>query len=202
MKQKNAFWFSLVFAVCLACVPVGAQAAKQTAAPPPPPQAQRPAPPHLTPDQQDAQRTISGPYRLTYTVTEMDGSRRVGSQRYEFVQDANSMPVHMYIDSFVPVHYGSASSPLYDKEHIGMKILARLYRFSNGIELSTDITQTGIAQATDSGQVEQSGPPVTRALSFSTAVLIKENEPITIGRLDMPGSTHTLQIEVKISKLP
>ena len=41
-----------------------------------------------------------------------------------------------------------------------------------------------------------------RQTDFKSTVLLNENKPITIGTVDMPGSTHVMQIQVELSKLP
>ncbi|MGC2250672.1 MAG: hypothetical protein WA626_08350, partial [Acidobacteriaceae bacterium] len=115
MKQKNTFWFSLVCGMTLACFPVMAQGPQEGASAPPPPNGEHsasplPPLPHIDPDQRDAQRTISGPYRLTYTLTEMDGTKRVGSQRYAIVLDADARPSHLNLLSNIPVEVRASPS--------------------------------------------------------------------------------------------
>ena len=200
MKRKNAIWLSLIFAVCFACAPIYAHAAQQNGTSPP--QSPPPAPPHLSPDHRDAQRAISGPYRLTYTMTKMDGPKRMGSQRYTIVLDANAPHSSFRFDSLVPVHRGSATSPMYDTEHISVGVNATLLNVSNGMELITDISQTAFANDADHGQSPDAAPPVTRSFGLTTTALLTENKPVMIGQLDVPGSTHSLQVTVELTKLP
>ena len=161
--------------------------------------------PPLDPDQRDAQRTISGPYRLTYTLTEMDGTKRVGSQRYAIVLDADARPSHLNLLSNIPVEVraspnGSAKFGENMKEET--RIDSNLRQFANGMELSTQIGQDSFARATNEGSAADGTPPITRQSLLTNTVLLSPNKPVTIGQLDIPGSTHSLQIQVELSKVP
>jgi hypothetical protein len=204
MEHKNAFWLSLVLSMSLAGTAVSAYAAQQKdISPPPPQQAAQPAPPHLDPDQRDAQRRVTGPYRLTYTLTEMDGTKRVGSQRYAIVLDAglDVPPAFLKLGSKIPLQTGefqtSPPQTQFTYIDVGLNISASLRSFANGLELRTHIVQSAI-------DTQQPPPkdPVIRQTDFQSAVLLNENKPITIGNVDMPGTTHVLQIQVELSKLP
>jgi hypothetical protein len=213
MKQKNTFWLSLVCGMTLACFPVLAQAPQEGAPAPPPPNGEHsasplpPMPPlsHLDPDQRDSQRTISGPYRLTYTLTEMDGTKRVGSQRYTIDLDADARPSHLNLQSNIPVAVlaspgGSAKFRQNMKEET--RIDSNLRQFANGMELSTQIGQDSFAKGTNDGSAVDGTPPITRQSFFESTVLLSLDKPVTIGQLDIPGSTHSLQIQVELTKVP
>lgn len=202
MKHKNVFWLSLVFAMTFVGAPMLAQAAQQDMPPlPPPPQAA----PQDIPPPPPSPRTISGPYRLAYTLTEMDGSKRVGSQRYAVVLDANARPSHLNLQSSIPVE-GLTSPGGAMKFWKNMKeetrIDANLRQFANGMELSTQVQQDTFARGTNDGSATDVLPPVTRESFLTSTVLLSENKPVTIGQLDIPGSTHSLQIQVELTKLP
>ncbi|MGB8480745.1 MAG: hypothetical protein WCE63_18220 [Acidobacteriaceae bacterium] len=177
---------------------------------PPPPNVEQPGArpglsplpplPHIDPDQRDAQRTITGPYRLTYTLTEMDGSRRVGSQSYAIVLDADALHSHLKLDSLVPVRYGSSTA--YERVHASVIIDATLRQRANGLELITNIMQTAFAKETDKEQTAGATPPITRDFVFTTTTLLTENKLVTIGQLDIPGTPRRLQVEVELTKIP
>lgn len=211
MKCTNAFWLSLVCGISLACSPVQAQGPQQDALPPLP-HGQQPGsqpglpplpPPVLSPDQRNAQRTIPGAYRLTYTLAEMDGTKRVGSHRYEIVLDAGHdvPPARLSLGTKVPVETGelegNSTSQSISYIDVGLTIEARLQLFANGLELRSHVIQSAV----DS---QQSLPkaPVIRQTDFSSAVLVNEGKSLTIGNVDMPGTTHVLQIQVELTKIP
>jgi hypothetical protein len=205
MEHKNAFWISLALATCFVGAPAIAHAGQRnSASPPPTPQEANPAPPYVGPDQLDAQRSILGPYRLTYTVTELDGNRRVGSQRYAIVLDAGSAipSAALRLGTKIPIEtgaYKTTSPPQTQISYVdvGLSIDASLRLYKNGLELRSHIVQSAIdTQHSDPKQ------PVIRASDFKSTVLLNENKPVTIGNVDMPGTTRILQIQVEISKLP
>jgi hypothetical protein len=208
MKHKNTFWVSITIAVFLAAVPALAQGPQDRGTkPPPPPAAQntppkvQPPPPFMDLNGKDAQRTIPGAYRLTYTLTDMDGSKRIGTQRYTLVLDADAPNARVNLGANVPVHVGSANSSDYRTEDTGLRIFARLRQFANGVELNTDIHQTAFADGTKAEAASISLPPITRQAELSSTVLLKENKTITIGELDIPGSTHSLQVQVELTRV-
>lgn len=205
-ERRNAFWLSLAFAITFACAPVLAQAAPQSAPPPPP---QKPQPnlfratppiPPMAPEEGDAQRTISGPYRLTYIVTDMDGSKRVGSQHYAIVLDADAK-ISLRLGTKIPVETGEFKAiPSVETQityiDVGMNIQARLRQFANGLELSSRVEQSAV----DSQQSVLKSP-VIRATSLDSTVLLNENKPVILGNIDTPGTTHSLQVQVELSRV-
>ena len=212
MKCKNAFWMSLMCGITLACSPVLAQGAQQDAPPTPPngtqpgarPSSPLPPLPRLDPDQRDAQRTIPGPYRLTYTVREMDGGKLVGTMHYAMVLDADTGRATLKMGTKVPIVTGEYKEnnlvTRFDPVSyidIGMNFQASLRQFANGLELRSHVIQSAV-----DSQQSLAKQPVIRQTDLESSVLLKENQSITIGTMDMLGSTHVLQIEVEVTKIP
>ncbi|MGO8720756.1 MAG: hypothetical protein ACLQMO_16320 [Acidobacteriaceae bacterium] len=197
MERKNAFWLSLVFAAMFTCAPILARAAQSGDTQKTPPSS---APIDMA--AKDAQRTVPDAYRLTYTLTEIDGSKRVGSQHYQFVLDADAAPAYLNLQSYVPVHIGSSTSQDYRNKNVGVRINANLRQFANGMELKTQVEQDTFANGANAAPATEGVPPITRESFLTSTVLLSEDKPVTIGQLDMPGSTHSLQIQVELTKLP
>jgi hypothetical protein len=190
MKQKNGFLLLLALAIIFASAPVVAHAAQQKSIPPPPPEAQP--------------TTISGPYRLTYILTEMDGSKRIGSQRFAMVLDADpGRRTTLKMGTKVPIVTGeykengppNSLNPV-SYIDLGMNFQVELRQFSNGLELRSHIVESAI-------DAQQPNPtdPVIRQTDFENSVLLNEDKPLIIGTVDMPGTTHVLQIQVELTKL-
>ena len=207
MKRKNTFWFSLALGICFACAPVLAHAAQEKGAPA---QAAQTAPPHVSSDQRDAQRTVSGPYRLTYTLTEMDGTKRLGSQRYAIVLDADARPTHIDMGARITFKQGGEQfNTQFMFQHIGLRVDASLRQFANGVELSTKLVQSDLAadqgsSITPNPDVSQNPkmvPPVVRNSQLETTALMAENKPVVLGQLDRPGSMHSLQVTVELTRV-
>jgi len=211
MILRNAFWLSLVCGISLACSPVLAQGAPQDAPPPlngaqtGPGPGSPPPPPRLDhEDERDSKRTITGPYRLTYTLTEMDGSKRLGSHRYEIVLDAgwDVPPAQLRLGTKVPIETGefqanSSAQTTISYIDVGLNIEASLKQFANGLQLRSHVIQSAVDP-----QQSVAKQPVIRQTDFRSDVLLNEGKSLTIGNVDMPGTTHVLQIQVLVTKIP
>lgn len=223
MKCRNAFWLSLVCGTALACSPVLAQGPQQDAPPTPPngdrsgpPPGQRagarpgavlPPLPHLDRDDWATQRTVSGPYRLAFTISEMDGDKRVNSQHYVVAADADAPPTELRLGTKIPVETaaslsgGVGISPTQTEItyiDIGLNLRVRLRQFANGLELSSNVSQSAV----DSQQALPKRSPVIRQTTLESTVLLTENKPTMIGTMDELGSTRRFQIEVELTKIP
>ncbi|MGC1781650.1 MAG: hypothetical protein WA708_03935 [Acidobacteriaceae bacterium] len=208
-ERKSAIWLCFAFASVLVAAPVFAQGAPQAGdvnAPPPPPAAKRMAPlPPLPPPpnqaERDAQRTVPGAYRLIYTSTEMDGSRKAGSQHYAIVLDADAPSAKLRIGTRVPIATSQAYGNVPNQQQIsyidiGLEIDARLRQYANGLELRTAVEQSEL-------DTQKSGTPdpVIRHTRLESSVLLNEGKPVILGTLDTPGSTHSIEIMVELTRL-
>ena len=63
--------------------------------------------PCLDPDQRDAQRTIPGAYRLTFTITETEGNKQVNSQHYVVAGDPDAPPTELRMGTEIPIKTGA-----------------------------------------------------------------------------------------------
>lgn len=207
MKCRNVFWISLVFAMVFTCAPKLAQAAPQAGSPPSSKGDQlatHPRPPAAADrDQSDAQGTIPGTYRLTYTLTELDGIKRVGSTHYAIVTATSAPKVSLRLGTKVPIEtaeleMSNSSSPRTEISYIdvGTSIETKLTQTANGLELLSHVVQSAV----DSQQPNRK-TPVIRATDLQSSALLNENKPVIIGQLDMPGSTHSLQIQVEVTRV-
>lgn len=209
MKYKNAFWLSLVCGITLACSPMLAQGTQQDALPPLPngqqagarPGLPPPPPPSLSPEQQDAQRAVPGPYRLTYTLTEMDGNKKIASHRYVVAADPDAPNSRISQQNTVQVPMGSLNGNEYISEETGILIFATLRQFSNGLQLSSNVSQKTLAGASPNSHGQLPAPEIRESKLINT-VLLSEDKPVVIGQLDIPGTTHFLQVQVELTKIP
>jgi type II secretory pathway component GspD/PulD (secretin) len=147
-------------------------------------------------------------YRLTYTITEMDGDKRLGTQHYSMdLVDGQQTTLNQ--GSRVPIATGSysaggpapASSPVetqFRYQDVGITFDATLTSQANGARLLSNIDQSGVADAPAGGVP----PPILRNSSLKGAYLLTSGKPLVLGTMDLPGSTHHLQIEALIEPLP
>lgn len=139
-------------------------------------------------------------YRLTYTITELDGTKRLGAQHYALTVNSDVRPVEMKLGSRVPVATGSftttSSGPQtnvqYQYVDVGLKIEARVREFDSGVEVFSNVDQSGIGEE----ESAMKGTPVIRNSSLQNTALLTAGKPMMLGSLDVPGSTRHLDIEV------
>jgi type II secretory pathway component GspD/PulD (secretin) len=157
-----------------------------------------------------AQRLISDldrpkkTYRLTYTVTEMDGDKRIGTQHYAMVV-ASGQPTVLKQGSRVPIATGSFGPGTSTQQtqftylDIGMNFESTLDEFVNGVRLRANVEQSSLAE-------EKSGvgpqDPVVRQTSLKGTSFLTPGKPLLLGSMDIPGSTRHLNVEVVMEQLP
>ncbi|MGA9670360.1 MAG: hypothetical protein WBQ94_14200 [Terracidiphilus sp.] len=139
-------------------------------------------------------------YRLTYTITELDGTKRLGTQHYALTVNPDSRPVKIKLGSRVPVPIGNASTSAtgaitntqYQYVDVGLNIEARVREFDSGVEVFSNVDQSGIGEE----ESAMKGNPVIRNSSLENTALLTAGKPTVLGSLDIPGSTRHLDIEV------
>jgi type II secretory pathway component GspD/PulD (secretin) len=136
-------------------------------------------------------------YRLTYTLTEVEGGKRIGSQHYSMVVYPGQRTV-LKQGSKVPFITGSVkednqSSSQVNYADVGMNFDATLDELGNGARLKTKVEQSSVAE-------ERSGvgpqDPILRQSSIEGISVLTVGKPLIIGSLDVPGSTRRLDIDV------
>jgi hypothetical protein len=144
-------------------------------------------------------KPISHAYHLTYTFTEMNGSKRIGVQHYTLsITDDNNGNADFRNDSRVPVEVGTGTiTKSIDTLEVGLKIHARLRSSSSGLELSGSVDRTDFADPADSSIHR----PVIRNLDLETTTLLTPDKTVMLGSLDQPGSTEHLDVSVLIEPI-
>jgi hypothetical protein len=134
----------------------------------------------------------------------MDGSKRLGSHRYEIVLDAgwDVPPAQLRLGTKVPIETGefqanSSAQTTISYIDVGLNIEASLKQFANGLQLRSHVIQSAVDP-----QQSVAKQPVIRQTDFRSDVLLNEGKSLTIGNVDMPGTTHVLQIQVLVTKIP
>jgi type II secretory pathway component GspD/PulD (secretin) len=146
-------------------------------------------------------------YRLTYTITEMDGTKRVGTQHFSMVL-VSGQRTTIKQGSRVPVATGSyasgasgtsAQQTQFTYLDVGMNFAATVDEFANGVRLSSKVDQSSIAE-------EKSGvgpqDPIVRQTSLEGSSFLTPGKPLTLGSVDILGSTAHLDVEVVMERLP
>ncbi len=135
-------------------------------------------------------------YRLTYTMTERDGSKIVGVQHISFIVASGSR-TDFKQGSRVPVVTANLSSGSANSEitylDVGQEVDASLDGYLDGVRLRTKVVQSGIAE--DKSAV---GPqaPIIRQITYEGTSTLVQGKPLVLGSLDVPGSTRHQEVEV------
>lgn len=128
-------------------------------------------------------------YRLTYTLTELDGTHKIGVQHFSMVL-LSGQRSQMKQGSRLPVKAGLAQFTYLD---VGMNFDATLVEVQGGGVLKSKVEQTSIAP--DSTTPTDPNPVLRQTQLEGTTSLVL-NKPQAIGSLDVPSSTHRFDIEV------
>jgi len=137
-------------------------------------------------------------YRLTYSITDMDGVKPTGTQHVAVIVAAGGKTV-VKQGNRVPLVTGSmdpgSSTPNSQVQYIdvGLNIEASLEGNSDGLRLRSKVEQSSVAE-------ERSGigaqDPVIRQTMLEGMSTLAQGKPMVLGSLDIPGSTRHEEIEV------
>jgi type II secretory pathway component GspD/PulD (secretin) len=140
-------------------------------------------------------------YRLTFTTTETDGSKRVGVQHFAMVVVAGQRTV-MKQGSKVPIATGSYNATgntggqtQFTYIDVGMNFDVNLDELANGVRLRSKVEQLGIAEQT-SGLGSQD--PIIRQSLLEGTSFLTLGKPLVLGSIDIPGSTRHVDVEVMV----
>ena len=147
-------------------------------------------------------------YRLTYTITELDGGKRVGTEHYSMIV-VTGQRATLKQGSKVPVltgsyNAGSATTSAagvqtqYTYLDIGMNFAATLDEIDHGARLNSKVEQSSVA-AEKSGTVEQD--PIVRQTVLEGTSFLSLGKPLMLGSVDIPGSTRHMDIEVVMEQV-
>ncbi len=142
-------------------------------------------------------------YRLTYTITDIDGGKRIGVQHFSTIAVEGQRSVLKQV-SKVPVVTGSYNNASSQAESqvtyldVGLIFDATLASSGNGVSLRAKVERSSVAE-------ERSGvgpqDPVVRSTSVEGDSLLVPGKPVVLGSLDIPGSTRHLDVDVMIEPL-
>jgi hypothetical protein len=142
-------------------------------------------------------------YRLTYTINEMDGGKRIGSQHFGMVLTAGQR-TQMKQGSKVPVVTGTRKNDAGAIESqvsyldIGMNFDATLEESANGVSLRTKVEQLSLAEEKSGVGVQD---PVLRQTTLEGTSFLATGKPLILGSVDIPGSTRHLDVEVVMEQV-
>ena len=136
-------------------------------------------------------------YRLTYSITEMDGGQANATRQIALIVVPGEIAL-LKQGSRVPIVTGTAQSGTSSENQVqyldvGLKIEASLEGPPDGLRLRTKVEQSSLADE-KSGVVGQD--PVLRQTVLDATSTLAQNKPLVLGTLDIPGSGRREQIQV------
>jgi len=139
-------------------------------------------------------------YRVTYTVIDLDGTKRLGDQHYSMVLVSGQRSV-LKQGNKIPIITGS-----YEKENpskvmstvtyldIGMDFDATLDEARDVLRLKTKVARSSVVE--DRAGASAVDDPIVRQSVFEGTAMLAPGKPQVIGSLDMIGSTRRVEIQV------
>ena len=136
-------------------------------------------------------------YRLTYTITDTDGGKRVGTQHFAMIVVAGQRTVLKQGDK-VPVatgYHGGGNDVKTDLTYldVGMNFDATLDEFANGVRLNSNVEQLSVADEKSGAGAQD---PIIRQTQIQSTSFLTAGKPLILGSLDIPGSSRHVDIEV------
>lgn len=142
-------------------------------------------------------------YRLTYTLTETDGGKRIGVQHYSMVLTSGER-MQMKEGSRIPVFTGSYSraDQAVAKQttylDVGLDFDATVRDYAAGVELQSKVEQSAVTADKSSIGPED---PVIRQTRLEGTSYLTEGKPLVLGSLDVLGSTRRLEVEATVESV-
>ncbi|MFC5862701.1 hypothetical protein ACFPT7_10405 [Acidicapsa dinghuensis] len=137
-------------------------------------------------------------YRLTYTLTQVEDGKHGVSQRFELVV-ASGDRADLKQGTRVPIRTGNFNKDSNAKENqiqymdIGLGIDSRAEGFVDGVKVTSKIAESSVGDEHSSFGGED---PVVHQTELSATSVLPLGKPVVLGSLDVPGTTHRLEVEV------
>jgi type II secretory pathway component GspD/PulD (secretin) len=137
-------------------------------------------------------------YRLTYTLTELDGGKRVSEEHFVLVAVGGDR-TEFKQGSRVPIVTGSMDSdtgkPNTQVQYVdvGLRIDATLDVSGESLTLRTKLEQTGVADEKSNVGIQD---PVIRQSALEGTATLVPGKVLVLGSLDVPGTARREEVQV------
>ena len=142
-------------------------------------------------------------YRLTYTITELDGDKTISTQHYSMVVVAGQHTTMKEGDK-IPVATGSyetdkaTSQTQFTYLDVGMNFDATVNEASDGVQLQSKVEQSSLGQPSTIAGVQE---PVVRQTVLQGTSFLAPGKPVMLGSIDIPSSTRHFDIAVVLDQV-
>lgn len=148
-------------------------------------------------------------YRLTYTVTEMDGAKTISTHHFAMLA-VDGQQIVVKQGSKVPIATGAYNTTSSDTKaagiqtqytyiDVGLTFDSTLTALGDSAMLKADVERSSVAPET-SGVGAQD--PIVNQTSLRGIFLLAPGKPARIGSVDMPGTSHHLDVDATLEHLP
>ena len=160
-------------------------------------------------DQATSQKVIAAldrphkAYRLTFTLADSDNGKRIGIQHFSIVVAAGQRTI-LKQGSKVPVMTGSYDAKTSSQQtqftylDVGMNFDVTLSDSPGGLLLKSKVEDSSVGSPSEYGNT--SGPlaqePIVHQTSLEGTSIVTLGKPLTLGSVDVSGSTRHVDIEV------
>jgi type II secretory pathway component GspD/PulD (secretin) len=142
-------------------------------------------------------------YRLTYTVVESDGGKRIGVQHFSLTMTPG-VRTTLKDGSKVPVATGSynttgaSAQTQFTYLDVGLNFDATLTQGAGGLRLSSKVEQSASAEEKTIAGVTE---PIIRQAVLEGSATLQVGKPVMLGSLDVAASTRHLDVEVLLEEI-
>ena len=131
-------------------------------------------------------------YRITYTLTETAGGKRIGTQHYTLTA-ADGQRVTLKQGSKIPLLTGAAgSAPQFQYIDVGMNFSVEADAAGDGVLLKNKVEQSSVGEEKAISGVQE---PIIRQAVLEGSSFLQFGKPLILGSLDVVGSTHRIEVE-------
>jgi type II secretory pathway component GspD/PulD (secretin) len=139
-------------------------------------------------------------YRLTYTITDIDGGKRGDAQSFSLIAASGDRTIFKQ-GSRVPIVTGSfdtanpnaGAETQVQYQDVGVNIEATVTGSVDGLMLKTKVEQSSLSSDQTAGSAKD---PVIRQSVLDGVSALTPGKPAVLGSLDFPGTTRKQEIEV------
>jgi hypothetical protein len=161
-----------------------------------PPKSSKPAAEESKP-KSDAREKPIQPYRLDFSVNELESGKKINSRHYSIDLTAGSAN-QIKIGTRVPV---STGGPGWQYMDVGTNIWANLRESADDLQLEVRSDVSNLDMDSAHGHNSAVSAPIVRQIQINGSTLFVTGKVIVIGTVDDPNSNREFQLEVIATKM-
>jgi type II secretory pathway component GspD/PulD (secretin) len=148
-------------------------------------------------------------YRVTYTFTELDAGKTIGTQHFSMVV-ADGQHTTVKQGDKIPIATGSYSNGTAESNNalgvqtqftyldVGMNFDSTITESEGGAFLKTKVEQSSLGQPSMIAGIQE---PVVRQTVLEGTSILTLGKPVMLGSIDVPNSTHHFDIAVVLDQI-